>query len=74
MYETLYVYFFRKKNDAAAIAIDTDPWTALSTDGPAIFRAESEQMAAILDLMQKNRDKFGNPSAEEMQSQMRLYL
>ena len=39
-----------------------------------IFRAESEQMAAILDLMQKNSDKFGNPSAEEMHSQMRLYL
>ncbi|XP_043208724.1 matrix-remodeling-associated protein 7-like [Amphibalanus amphitrite] len=37
-------------------------------------QAESEQMAAILDLMQKNSDKFGNPSAEEMQSQMRLYL
>ncbi|XP_037074279.1 matrix-remodeling-associated protein 7-like isoform X2 [Pollicipes pollicipes] len=37
-------------------------------------QSESEQMAAILDLMQKNSDKFGNPSLEDMQSQMRLYL
>ena len=43
-------------------------------DAIEFFRAESEQMAAILDLMKKNGDKFGNLSAEEMQSQMRLYL
>ncbi|XP_037094066.1 matrix-remodeling-associated protein 7-like [Pollicipes pollicipes] len=37
-------------------------------------QVERDQMAAILDLMQKNSDKFGSPSLDDMQSQLKLYM
>ncbi|XP_043192370.1 matrix-remodeling-associated protein 7-like isoform X4 [Amphibalanus amphitrite] len=37
-------------------------------------QVERDQMTAIMELMQKNSDKFGSPSLDDMQAQLKLYM